>query len=205
MPCYHSPLLTYEALCQRIKPGDVIIFSADDVPSKVVKWATRSPYVHVAIALSVDASCQSDYSVLIAEAHVDARLPSVRTEKRGLGVQIQWLTKRLDSYRGLAWWAELRHPLAPEAVQRMQTWLKAIELEQIPYDFVQAIAAGIESATPLDLVTPMDESALFCSELVVYALQIAGAIAPTTNPAEQTPADVVQFPCFQPIVLIKDG
>jgi hypothetical protein len=50
----------------------------------------------------------------------------------------------------------------------------------------------------------MDLSALFCSELVTAALQIADVVDPYINPSKQTPADVVNFPCFShPPILIK--
>jgi hypothetical protein len=44
---------------------------------------------------------------------------------------------------------------------------------------------------------------LFCSELVTCALQLAGVVDETLNPSAQTPADVMEFSCFQEPVLIQ--
>ncbi|MGF1601243.1 MAG: hypothetical protein ACFCU8_04355 [Thermosynechococcaceae cyanobacterium] len=52
-----------------MKIGDVVIFSSADLPSTVVKMATRSSYVHAAIVLSTRQSDTSSGSVVIAESH----------------------------------------------------------------------------------------------------------------------------------------
>jgi hypothetical protein len=91
-----------------------------------------------------------------------------------------------------------QNPTPPENIAHLQRWLQTIESQEIPYDFIQAIATGISQLEPLkNLKTTPDYSALFCSELVTRALQIAGAIDDTLNPSQQTAADVMQFPCFQ--------
>jgi hypothetical protein len=195
--------ITYQALCKQIKIGDVITFSGTDLPSDIVKIATRSIYVHVAIAHSVDPQALPENAILIAESHVDRSLPSVGTGKRILGVQFQWLFNRLAQHPGQAWWTPLKTPLAPENIAKLQVWLQAIESQEIPYDFIQAIGAGMSQAKPIKLKNDPDFSALFCSELVTRALQIAGAIDETLNPSEQTAADVMRFPCFKEPLLIQ--
>jgi hypothetical protein len=197
-------VLPYAEFCQQVKPGDVIAFSSIDVPSRVVKLATHSRYVHVAIALSVDPTTHTDYAVLIAESHVDGRLPSVLSQKRGLGVQIQWLSKRLASYRGWAWWAALKQPLLPTQIGQLQAWAKQVETQRIGYDFVQAVEAGIEAFTHVHLPNPADESQLFCSELVTCGLQRAGVIDSSINAATQTPAHIMAYDCLQSPILIKN-
>jgi hypothetical protein len=187
----------YETLCQAMRIGDVITFSGKDIPSDVVKFATQSPYVHVAIVHSVDPQAIPQQAILIAESHIDISLPSVGTGKRILGVQFQWLYDRLLQNPGNAWWTPLKAPLTPAQIAQMQVWLQTMESQQVPYDFMQAIGLGIA------LKNHPDDSALFCSELVTCALQIADAIDPSINPATQSPADVMQFPCFKPPILIQ--
>lgn len=187
----------YESLCQSIRIGDVITFSGQDIPSGVVKLATQSPYVHVAIVHTVDPQAPPQQAILIAESHIDISLPSVGTGKRILGVQFQWLYDRLAQNPGSAWWTALKEPLTSAQIAQMQVWLQTMESQQVPYDFMQAIGLGIA------LENQPDDSALFCSELVTCALQIADAIDPRINPATQSPADVMQFPCFKPPILIQ--
>jgi hypothetical protein len=190
------PTITYRDLCHQIKVGDVLTFSGTDIPSGVVKLATQSPYVHVAIAHTVDPDAPPTQSILIAESHIDISLPSVGTGKRILGVQFQWLAHRLAHHPGQVWWVPLKTPLTPLQIAEMQVWLQTIESQQIPYDFIQAIAAGVTRRNTADY------SSLFCSELVTRALQIAGVVNETINPSQQVPADVMQFPCFQSPQLI---
>jgi hypothetical protein len=192
------PSITYPDLCQQIKIGDVLTFSGNDLPSNVVRLTTQSIYVHVAIAHTIDPQAPPKNTILIAESHVDRTLPSVGTGKHIIGVQFQWLLDRLTHHPGKAWWTPLKTPLSIKNTARLQLWLQTIESQEIPYDFIQAIATGISQLEPLKtLKTTPDYSALFCSELVTRALQIAEAIPPTINPSQQTAADVMQFPCFQ--------
>ncbi len=191
-----------------IKPGDIIAFSGTDLPSDVVKIATHSHYVHVALVFAVTPSKQRDRTILIAESHIDTSLPSLGTGKRIIGVQLHWLSQRL-ALPGPIWWAALQQPLPPENLLNMQTWLSTLEQNRAPYDFVDAIKVGVEAlfAKELDAPKPLQhlppEHAFFCSELVTRALQIAAVLPPTLDPADQTPAAVMQFPCFQPPVLLK--
>lgn len=190
-------------LCSQIKPGDVIAFSGVDAPSTVVKLATRSEYVHVAIVLSIKQQSFSD-PILIAESHIDTSLPSVGTGEPLLGVQTQWLSKRLATVHGPVWWAALKVRPSSDRLRKMQTWLLNLEQRQVPYDFPQAIAAGMPILDWLNVEIPTDYSALFCSELVTRALQIAGILEEQVNPSAQTPTDVMNFSCFKPLVLIQN-
>lgn len=182
-------------------------FSGTDIPSAVVKLATQSHYVHVAIVLSVnsDSSGNNDGNdpVLIAESHIDASLPSLGTGESIRGVQVQRLSERLASYRGPAWWASLKTPLDDRGLAQMQRWLQELESHQVPYDFLQAIGAGVSALNWLDWENQEDYSTLFCSELVTRALQIAGAIDECINPSEQVPVNVMNFSCLNQPVLIK--
>jgi hypothetical protein len=194
--------------CSKIRPGDVIAFSGTDLPSDVVKLATRSHYVHVAIVFAVMAAKNPDQTILIAESHIDTSLPSLGTGQRGMGVQFHWLSQRL-ALPGPVWWAGLRQPLAGDRLMKMQSWLNTLEQQRVPYDFVQAIKVGLDALIPDGLEPPKalqnlpSEHAFFCSELVTRSLQIAGVVDPTINPAAQTPAEVMTFDCLQPPVLLK--
>jgi hypothetical protein len=181
----------------QIKPGDVIAFSGKDLPSGVVKLATQSKFVHVAIVIWRDVK-----NILIAESHVDVSLPSVGTGAKALGVQLQWLDDRIAQQPAPIWWAALKKPLDETGLIKLRQWGQDVEHQQIPYDFVQAIGVGLE-AMGIKQINQQDDRAYFCSELVTCALQLAGAVDQQLNPAQQTPANVMAFPCFEPEILIK--
>ncbi|MEB3294329.1 MAG: hypothetical protein VKJ24_14315 [Synechococcales bacterium] len=189
--------IRYEALRSQVRPGDVFAFSGTGLPSETVKIATQSEFVHVAIVHSVDLNQRQRGSILIAESHIDTSLPSVGTGKKSLGAQLQWLRDRMEQSTTPIWWAPLTTPLTTHQITKMQAWLQEIEQNQTPYDFVQAIGAGMEAMTVLNVHNPADFSALFCSELVTRALQLAQVIDPSVNASEQTPAQVMKFPCLR--------
>jgi hypothetical protein len=205
-------VLSYEALQNQLKVGDVLAFGGTDLPSDMVKLATRSCFVHVAIVFSTEPPTASQKleentpqadSILIMESHVDVSLPSVGTGKCTLGVQMQWLSQRLETYDGNLWWAPLKFPLTAEGISAMQTWLRRMEAQQIPYDFTQAIEVGVAAFTRTQREHLTDYSALFCSELVTVSLQLAGALDSEINASAQTPADVMKFSCLQPPIAIS--
>jgi hypothetical protein len=195
---------SYEAVRSQIKPGDVIAFSGSDLPAKVVKVATASQYVHVAIVTWVDQRVDKNNAILIAESHVDWSLPSVGTGDRRLGVQFQWLSDRMDTQPPPIWWVPLKQRLDEAGLIQMQRWLQRVEDEKTPYDFRQAIGAGLMSLK-VGMTNPADDAAFFCSELVTKSLQIAGVVDASLNASEQLPVNVVQFPCFESPILIKSA
>lgn len=235
----------YLRVRDRIKIGDVIVFSGFDLASTVIKVATQSSYVHVAIVVSRQSSKASSKSslqvpsqdpsqvhvhnpmpqsvgdrwsdlsnermpeqvtdhLLIADAHIDIRLPSVGSGKRKFGVQIQWLINRLACAKGPVWWASLKTPLTPKQIETLQRWLWHMEAQDTPYDFIQMLGAGLDVCDRLGLENTPDESAFFCSELVACALQKIGVVSDRINASEQTPADLMNFSCFEPPILIQD-
>jgi hypothetical protein len=187
-----------------MKPGDIIAFSGKDLPAQVVKLATKSPYVHVAIVIWVDQRAQHNDGILIAESHIDISLPSVGTGDRRLGVQFQWLSDRLATQPGPIWWIPLAAAMNPESEGRLRHWLQLTEEQRVPYDFKQAIGVGLGSLG-FGSFNREDDAAYFCSELVVRSLQEAGVLDRQINPASKTPADVIQMACFGEPVLIKEA
>jgi hypothetical protein len=196
MEAPNIPHIFYPELCELARPGDVIVFTGQDIPSSVVKLATRSDYVHVAIVLAVIDS-HPEGRILIAESHIDASLPSVGTGECIQGAQIQWLENRLKACKDPVRWSSVRPPLNPAETAKLQTWLWEIEQNKTGYDFIQAIGAGIGG-----LYNATDFSELFCSELVTAALQRVGRVVPDINPSKTTPVEVMAFPCLDPAVEI---
>lgn len=195
---------SYEAILTQVKPGDVFAFSGSDIPSQVVKLATQSEFVHVAIVVWVDERVQHNRAILIAESHVDTSLPSVGTGEAKLGVQLQWFDDRYTTQPGPVWWVPLKQPLSPAGLAAMRQWLQLAEAKQTPYDFKQAIGIGFV-ALGWDGLNQADDGAFFCSELVMRALQIAGVVPTHENSACHSPADVIKLPQFDQPIVIKSA
>lgn len=195
----------YLDLCTKVKPGDVLAFATCDLPAHVVKLATHSCYVHVAIVLSVTTNNDHPDPVLIAESHINMTLPSEGTGKKQLGVQFQRLSQRMVGCNGTVWWAALKKPLSKGGLGKMRSWLRDVETNAVPYDFYQATKVGIGALDKVGLGNRPDFKALFCSELVTRALQIAGCIDGAVNPSDQTPGNVMEFDCLKEPVLLRAG
>ncbi len=200
-----SPISAYERHRPQIKTGDVIAFSGNAGFSGLIKWATRSIYSHVGIVLNANLDGEFGGSVLIVESTTETHHLDALNQEVIKGVQLHWLSKRMMMYDGSVWWVPLKKPLSPDGLERMQSWLRQTHNQRVRYDMVQVAGAGLDFFDKLGLVNHPDFSNLFCSELVTKALLHGGAIDPHLNPSEQTPKDVVNFPCFdEPVFLKRD-
>ncbi len=186
-----------------MKTGDVIAFSGNGRVSKIIKWKTKSPYSHVGIVLDTNMQGMGK-AVLMMESTALCHIPDVLSGKIMNGVQMHFLSRRLETYDGSAWWLPLKELLPPYAVFNLQSWLREKRLEHVPYDKMQVLGAGMDFFDWIPgLANEKDFSSLFCSELVTKALQIAGVVNDNINPSEQTPADVVAMGCFGGVVRVK--
>lgn len=176
----------YEQLRQYIKTGDVIGFSGKGDVSNIIKRFTGCDISHVGIVYRT-----TEDRVIIMESTSLNDLPDCETGERIKGVQQQYLSDRLDSYNGQAYWYALDSD--QDDFRAMNAWLEEVHDNRTEYDTLQAIGAG------LDFFVPDNRECLkklFCSELVSHALQLAGVIPDEINPSEETPKDVIDYPCF---------
>jgi hypothetical protein len=192
----NSSLEQYERYRPQIKSGDVIAFSGNEGFSKLIKWASGSMFSHVGIVLNTNLSGELGGSVLIVESTVETRVQDATNSEVIKGVQLHWLSKRILMYDGAVWWVPLKQPLPQEGLEKMQSWLRQTNNQRVPYDYVQVMGAGLDMFERLGITNRTSLSTLFCSELVTKALQTAGIVDSALNPSEQTPNDVVNFPCF---------
>ncbi len=192
-----SPLSEYEKYRDQMKSGDVIAFSGNGNFSKLIKWSTRSNYSHVGMVLKLDLGGGFGKSLLLVESTLLTDLANYDNKPAIRGVQMQWLSKRLQMYNGDAWWIPLKQPLPEYNLRKMQGWLRQTYNKQTPYDDTQIMGAAIDIFDNFKLENKEDFSTIFCSELVTKALKVAGVVSESVNASEQTPQDVVNFPCLQ--------
>lgn len=181
-----------------IKAGDVIAFSGRGLISNVIKYVTRSPYSHIAIIVDVQ------NEPLLMESTTLATSPDMVSGVIQKGVQLHRLAERILHSDSKAWWFPLMQRVGYKPLKVMQSWLYDVHERRVPYDTKQAVDSGVDLFDGLHMFSAEpDFSSLFCSELVSKALQLAGVIPPSVNPSEQTPADIVRFPCFLPPIMMK--
>ena len=186
-----------------IKPGDVIAFSGNGLDAKIIQWFTGSPYSHTVIVLETERLNQQNRDILIAESTTYTTLRDFQSQQCSRGFQIHWLSHWIDSYRscGEVWWVPLRQTLSSDRASQMQSWLWQLNNRSVPFAFLKSMQSGLAKNKffhpEIDLSSSNMAKSLFCSELVVRALQIAGVLDTRLNPAVQTPGDLMSFSCFQ--------
>lgn len=180
-----------------MKPGDIIAFSGKNLGAKLIRWGTKSCYSHLAIVLDVER--ERGGRITIAESTTFTTVRDFRNQKCSKGVQIHLLTNWLAAYKddGQAWWIPLARPLTAENQAKMQNWLWNIESQKIQFSYQKALGAWLNKNGGFQLKKWQNSSTLFCSELVVKALQIAEVIGPHIDASIQTPKEAIALPCFQ--------
>lgn len=185
----------YQDIRPKINAFDVISFSGKGHVSNIIKGFTDSDISHVAMVYRT-----LDDRVLIIES---TSLVELKDEIHGeliKGVQVQYLSNRLDTYDGQVYWHKCSNPISEARQAAMYSWLTTQHLNRIQYDTVGAVRSGVDIFDYI-LESKPDYDKLFCSEMVAKAFGIAGFFI--GNPSEQTPEDVVQFPFLEERVQIK--
>ncbi|NEP61551.1 MAG: hypothetical protein F6K31_32135 [Symploca sp. SIO2G7] len=197
-----------DKIFSQINPGDVIAFSGNGLDSRIIRWFTRSPYSHVGIVLDNKYPNKQGEDILIAESTTYTIVPDYQEQKSLKGVQVHWLSHRLDFYKacGRAWWFPLEQKLSHDSLSQMQSWLWHLYESQTPFSPRKSIGAWLARNKYFDTEKnkkiSKNSAGLFCSELVAEALQIAGIIDSKLNPAAHTPRDVMNFECFREPTLL---
>lgn len=187
----------------QMKTGDLIIFSGTSFVSEVIRWKTNSPYSHVGMVLDTFHNEGFGQSIMVIESTSLIDIPDIQTKEIVKGVQLHWLSKRINAYKGSIFWAPLHEPLSHDGTIIMQQWLRSKHNARVSYDYAQAIGAGLDFFDDFGLENEPDFSTLFCSELVAKALQKARIISEAYNPSEMTPQNIVDLDCYGEPVCIK--
>lgn len=165
-------LKSYAKLYQVAQPGDVVAFGGYSTFSKLIKLTTRSCVSHVAIVHS-----KQDGDIKTVEA-VNS------------GVIRSDLREDLREYEGEMWLLPLYDRRVD--IQKMVSYLNGAIGK--PYDIGQAALSAIDifDSTSGVYKNREDLRALFCSELVASALDVAGTLI-GVNASEVTPIDLCRF------------
>ncbi len=178
----------YEKTREYMRTGDIIAFSGKGRTSNIIKRFTHSDISHVGIVYCTEGR------IKIMESTSLNGMADCETGEFIKGVQVQYLSERLESYDGQAYWCALNQDANEYP---MLEWLQDVHGKRTPYDTIQALGAGADWIDYLGFANEEDFSSLFCSELVCKALQLAGVVNREVNPSEQTPADVMKYKCLE--------
>jgi hypothetical protein len=200
----------YQDVRNQMGQFDLISFSGKGTVSNIIKVGTNSDISHVAMVYRI---CELNIQlfekfeqlletdrVLIIESTSLVEIEDAVHGELIKGVQIQYLSDRINSYEGQIYWHKLRNPISEARQAAMYAWLTTQHLKRIKYDSVGAVRSGIDIFDYI-LESKPDYEKLFCSEMVAKAYEIAGLFI--GNPSEQTPDDVISYPFLEQRVQIK--
>ena len=185
MGCIQADYLDVRAL---MKPGDVVAFGGRGASSELIKFVTRSVVSHNATVLQSRLLIDGEPQAGMLNQIVESLIPS--------GVSMSRLSDRLAQHSGEVWWLPLsdavRARLRPDV---FFDWL--LHQNRKPYDYHQAVEAGLDLFGGRVFRAGEDWGRIFCSELSAGALEASGAIG-RLNASEVTPADLCAFAIYAP-------
>eukprot|EP01103_Thecamoeba_quadrilineata_P005821 TRINITY_DN15571_c0_g1_i1.p1 TRINITY_DN15571_c0_g1~~TRINITY_DN15571_c0_g1_i1.p1 ORF type:complete len:382 (-),score=63.54 TRINITY_DN15571_c0_g1_i1:135-1259(-) len=174
---------------QKMNTGDCILFSGSETISGIIKQFMHTPYSHCGMILRMP-DRDGKEEVFVCEADWDTG--DYYDEKEEIyGITINLYDKRMESYVGdVIWHCPLKEPLNEEQSKKVIDFILERKKSKCKYDMFQ----GIKMMACLK--NKPCSNAVFCSELVAFAMSIAGTIAPTVNCSEQDPYEVSKLPCY---------
>jgi hypothetical protein len=127
--------------------------------------------------------------------------PDVREIRRG--VACRWLSQLMKEEDDCVYyWSRLKKPLTTSEKDHLWEHIRHHHSKKTPYDTAQAMGAGMDFWDYF-FENERDLSKLFCSEWVTYLLQEAQRVDRGVNYSEIQPFEVLNFPCYEPPVIIE--
>jgi hypothetical protein len=195
----------YKNIRNHIKTGDVIAFSGEGWVSRLIKRKTRSHISHVGVVFGVTGDF-SNRRILIIESTSLSNIPDKITNEKIKGVQIHFLSHKIQNYQGKVYLFPLKQKLKDGQSRLMCDWLGQVHTKKVQYDNFQAVRSSLdffENIFKLKFFSSKRNlNRLFCSELVGEAHKRAGL--PIGNPSELTPKDIISQPYLgNPIQIVN--
>lgn len=189
----------YAALREQVRDGDLLLCSATDSFSRLIRWATKSPWSHVAMAYRLDAIDR----VLVLEC-----VEKIGVRAVPLSTFLTRTSEGVHPYPGQILLA--RHgAMAAKSRQKPWTKMAAFAFERLGDRFSGAeiariglrIALGrLNRRTPPSL-GPRD--AYICSEYVARCFKTVGVEIPWDGLGFVAPADIANDPRVEAVGLFK--
>ncbi|MEP9357169.1 YiiX/YebB-like N1pC/P60 family cysteine hydrolase [Sphingomonas sp. KR3-1] len=190
------PALDYEAMRAALRTGDVLLCSGTQIFSRVIRWATRSPWSHVAMVLRLD--LLDEVMIIEAVEHYGVRLipfhrwlTENKTKARVFPGDL--VVARHRRFEERAQGEAMRH-LGKFATSRLGTPFGAGEIVKI----MVRIVAGHWNRRMPRLLRSDDE--FICSEFLYRCYQQIGIEIPWNGLGFIGPDAFAKDPEFDPVV-----
>jgi len=189
----------YGAIRPQVRDGDVLLCSADDRFSRLIRWGASSPWSHVAIAFQMPAIDRVMVLECVEKLGVRALPLSMFITKTSSGVQPypgRILLARHAALAEMAGPGPLRQ-LAEFAFGRLGDPFSRIEMAKI----VVRIVLGRFDVKLHPVLGPKDE--FICSEFVARCFQAVGIEIPWDGLGFIGPGDIAADPRLEAVAQIQ--
>jgi Permuted papain-like amidase enzyme, YaeF/YiiX, C92 family len=188
-----SPKVTYQALRDTVKSGDILFYSGEDEVSKLIRWATHSIWSHIGIIVKIDKLNR----VLLLESVENMGVRLIPLSKYIKNIEEYADEEKFDARLVIA-----RHRLlSSRKIKKMLSF--GIDQITRPYDhheiqrIIQRIIAGEGKANR--------DRAFMCSELVYECLSIVDIEIAFNPMGFISPEDIWTNPHIEVIAEIEHG
>ncbi|EFL51574.1 conserved hypothetical protein [Solidesulfovibrio fructosivorans JJ]] len=190
--------MQYQGVRERLKTGDILLFSGKSRISEGIKFFSKSKWSHVGMVYRFCSPLDPQGSVFCWEATTLCNVKDADTGKLTKGVQRVELSERLERCFAQGYEIAVR-PLSKPLEDDMVFALNAFrhEVSGRPYEkhlieLIKSLYDGFFGENKEDL------SSLFCSELVAECYQRMGLLPEAPGSNEYTPKD---FSCEKGLCL----
>ena len=192
---------------QPFHPFDVLVTSGTDAVSRGIRFATCSPWSHVAMtawitrrdlqAVFPDKDWTDwDNRTLVLESTSDYHLPCAVTGKRTKGLQSHKVLRWLANYPGKVYRLKFNGDATAKEISNLAYTLLTLLKIGVPYDVRGALFAGTRFVKWFPCVAKSvgDRQSRFCVETVESVLQtdLIGRKLPSFDPGRDRPRDLVR-------------
>ncbi len=185
--------MKYSEIRDKLRTGDIVLFSGKGLVSTVIKRFTRSPWSHVGMVIR---SIELDM-LLLWESTTLSKVKDVRSDTLKQGVQLVALGERISAYDGTVAVRQLEDTCVNgkrlEALKEFRAEIKDRPYEESKLELLKSAYDGPFGHNEEDL------SSIFCSEMVAEAYQRMGFLTEDTSSNEYDPAD------FGNYIALQDG
>ncbi|HEX8691244.1 MAG TPA: hypothetical protein VF746_02290 [Longimicrobium sp.] len=161
---------TYQEVRERLKTGDLLLFSGTSAISTTIKFCSGGRWSHVGMVVRLPGRDEP----FLWESTTLVDVPDAETGLARPGVQLVTVAERVATYRGEIMLRPLDRPLTPPMLARLEEVrhrFAETEFERSRLQQLRAAYDGPGGASPGE-----DLSSVFCSELVAEAYQAMGLL-----------------------------
>ena len=155
--------ISYHAIRDYLKTGDIVLFSGTNLASSVIKLFTSSPWSHVGLIVRRDGEPEP----LVWESLPSGLCKDVDSDSFRTGVQLVRLSERLAHFTGPVAVRRLNCPLSDWQRCRLEILQMEVADRRYERSWLELALAAFDWLT----LNREDLTTLFCSELVAETYQ----------------------------------